>query len=410
MQLQYGTSSAAYICNTRHQRYGEPVCQSLTIEHVDRAVTAAFFQVIEPARVEIALALADDLERDRAAVERQWELRLERARYEAERAFRQYDLCEPENRLVARELEGRWNQQLRQVADLEAEYRREQERGLAPLTDDERAALRHLAEDVPALWAAAETAMEERKRLVRCLLREVVLVRDDQPRARGGSTTIRIGWCSGAWTELRVHRPSSGETARTPELVLARIRRLAQHHADDRVAALLHAEGLRTRTGLPWTYARVGLVRHRHAIPTACPIVPKADGPRGDGRVSVATVAAQLGVARSVVGRWCHCGFLDAEQKATLDPRWIRLTADDLARVDGTLAAQGYGRWRIREAQRALGLTEAALYQQLRGGTLIAYRARIGDHWEWHVSCADDQPLPSVPPPRRVHAESKDVQ
>jgi DNA invertase Pin-like site-specific DNA recombinase len=410
MRLHYGASSAAYICNTRHQRYGEPVCQSLTIEHVDRAVTAAFLQVIKPAQVEVALAMAADLERDRAAVERQWELRLERARYEAERAFRQYDLCEPENRLVARELEGRWNQQLRLLAELEAEYRREQERGLAPLTDDERAALTRLVGDVPGLWAAAETTMADRKRLVRCLLREVVLLRDDQPRAHGGSTTIRIGWCSGAWTELHAHRPSSGETARTPELVLARIRRLAQQHADDRVAALLNAEGLRTRTGLPWTYARVGLVRHRHGIPTACPIVPQADGPRGDGRVSVATVAAQLGVARSVVGRWCHCGFLDAEQKATLDPRWIRLTADDLARVDGTLAAQGYGRWRIREAQRVLDLTEEALYQQLRDGTLIAYRAHIGNHWEWRVSCADDQPLPSPPRPGRLHAESTEVQ
>ncbi len=410
MRLHYGASSAAYICNTRHRRYGEPVCQSLTIEHVDRAVAEAFLQVIRPAQVEAALAMAADLERDRALVERQWGLRLERARYDAERAFRQYDLCEPENRLVARELEGRWNQQLRLLAELEAEYRREQERGLAPLTDDERVALRRLVEDVPGLWAADGTTMADRKRLVRCLLREVVLLRDDQPRARGGVTIIRIGWYSGAWTELRAHRPSSGETAGTPEPVLARIRRLAQQHADDRVAALLNAEGLRTRTGLPWTYVRVGLVRHRHGIPTACPIVPNAAGPRGDGRVSVATVAAQLGVARSVVGRWCRRGFLDAEQKAALDPRWIRLTVDDLARLDGTLAGRGHGRWRLREAQRALGLGEEALYQQLRDGTLLAYRARIGDHWEWRVSCDDDRPLPSLPRPGRVHAESKDVQ
>ena len=97
-------------------------------------------------------------------------------------------------------------------------------------------------------------------------------------------------------------------------------------------------------------------------------------------------------------------------QKATLDPRWIRLTADDLARVDGTMAAQGYGRWRLREAQRALGLSEDALYQQLRDGKLLAYRARIADHWEWRVSRPDDQPLPSQPRPGRVHAESKDVQ
>jgi hypothetical protein len=93
MRLHYGTCSAAYICSTRHQRYGEPICQSLTIDHVDRAVTQVFLKVIEPTRVEAALALAADVERDRAAVARQWELRLERARYAAERAFRQYDLC-----------------------------------------------------------------------------------------------------------------------------------------------------------------------------------------------------------------------------------------------------------------------------------------------------------------------------
>ena len=108
---------------------------------MDRAVAEAFLAVIQPAQIEAALALAADVERDRAAVKRQWDLRLERARYEAERAFRQYDLCEPENRLVARELEARWNEKLREVAELEAQYRQEQGRGLAPLTADERARL-----------------------------------------------------------------------------------------------------------------------------------------------------------------------------------------------------------------------------------------------------------------------------
>ncbi|MGH2351032.1 MAG: recombinase family protein, partial [Chloroflexota bacterium] len=194
MRLHYGTSSAAYLCRTRHQRYGQPICQSLTIDHVDRAVTAAFLQVVEPAHIEAALAMAEELERDRAVVERQWGLRLERARYDAERAFRQYDLCEPEHRLVARELEGRWNEQLRVLAELEAEERRERERGLSPLTDDEKATLARLVSDVPALWAAPETGMDERKRLVRCLIGEVVLLRDDRRRATGGTTTIRIGW------------------------------------------------------------------------------------------------------------------------------------------------------------------------------------------------------------------------
>ncbi|MBV9280431.1 MAG: recombinase family protein [Chloroflexi bacterium] len=400
MRLHYGTTSAAYICMTRHKRYGEPVCQSLTIEHVDQAVTEVFLQVMEPAQVDAALALAEDLERDRAVVARQWELRLERARYEAERASRQYDLCEPENRLVARELEGHWNEKLRAVADLETEYRREQDRGLSPLTDEEEALLRRLVGDVRTLGGAAETARGDRKRLVRCLIREVVLLRDDRPRATGGVTTIRIGWCSGAWSELRVRRPSSTEFACTPEPVLERIRGLARQHPDDQVATILNAEGLHTRKGLAWTDLRVGDVRLRHGIPTACPLMPKGGEPRGDGLVSVAQVATQLGLARSVVGWWCRCGFLDAVQLSPLGPRWIRLTEEDLARVDGTLAAQGYGRWRLREAQRVLGLSEEDLYQQVREKKLLAYRARINDHWEWRVSPAAwtgaDTPLQPV--------------
>ena len=403
MRLHYGSSSAAYICSTRHQRYGEPICQSLTIDHVDRAVSEAFLQVIQPAQVEAALALAADLERDRGAVERQWGLRLERARYEAERAFRQYDRCEPENRLVARELEGRWNEQLRMLAEVEAEYRREQDQGLSPLTDDEKALLGRLVHDVRVLWEAGDTTMEDRKRLVRCLVREVVLLRDDRRRAVGGMTTLRIGWGSGAWSELQVGRPSSGEAACTPGLVLERIRVLARHHPDDQVATILNAEGLHTRKGLSWTYLRVGGVRSRHGIPTACPIVAKGAGPRGDGLVSVGTVAAQLGVARSVVGHWCRSGFLDAEQKAALDPRWVRLTPADLARLDGTLAAQGFGRWRIREAQRALGLSEEELSQRVRAGKLIAYRARVGEHWEWRVSPTDREQPEVSPQPADIH-------
>jgi DNA invertase Pin-like site-specific DNA recombinase len=389
MLVHYGTTTAAYICSTRHKRYGEPVCQSLTIEHVDRAVTEVFLQAMEPAQVEAALALAEDLERDRATVKRQWELRLERARYDADRAFRQYDLCEPENRLVARELEGRWNQTLRAVAELEAEYRREQDHGLLPFTEEEKATLRRLVGDARALWEATETVMEDRKRLVRCLIREVVLLRDDRPRATGGVTTIRIGWCSGTWSELQVRRPSSTEFAGTPEPVLERIRALAQQHPDDQVAAILNTEGLHTRTGLPWTYLRVGNVRLRHGIPTACPIMPKGSEPRGDGLVSVGTVADQVGLARSVVGSWCRWGFLDAVQLSPRGPRWIRLTAEDLARVDGTRAAQGCGRWRLREAQHLLGLSEEEFYQHVREKKLIPYRAHINDHWEWRVSPTD---------------------
>jgi hypothetical protein len=396
MQVHYSRSSPSYICRARHQRYGEPICQTLSIAHVDQAVAATFLAVIRPATVEALLALSDELDHERAQVARQWQLRLERAHYDAERARRQYDQCEPENRLVARELETRWNARLRALAALEEEYRREQDRGLSPLTEAEKALLRSLVGDMPVLWQAAATTAEDRKALVRCLVREAVLTRDDSPKGAGGVTTLRVSWKSGAWTTLRVRRPSTADHARTAAPLLERIRTSAAQLPDERIAAQLNADGATTRQGLPWTALRVERVRRYHHIPTACPAMPtKAPlpgQPRGDGLVSVAIAAARLGVAPSALGHWRKWGFLYAEQRGSLAPWWVRLTDNDLARLDGTLAAQGYGRWRLPVARRALGITQEQLWELARQGQLTAYRAHVADHWEWRVSPTTNAP------------------
>jgi hypothetical protein len=392
MQVHYGASSPGYVCRTRKKRYGEPVCQSLTLGHVDQAVAEAFLAVVEPAAVEALLALSDEVDRERAQLERQWALRLERARYDAERARRQYDQCEPENRLVARELETRWNARLRALADLEDEHRAQQACGLSPVTEAEKVLLRSLVGDVPALWRAAETTAEDRKALVRCLVREAVLTRDDAAKGAGGLTTLRVGWKSGGWTEVRVRRPSTADHARTPAALLARIRAGAARLTDERIAAQLNAEGVTTRQGLPWTALRVERIRRYHQIPTGCPTMPTAlpaaGQPRGDGLVSVGTAAARLGVAPSALGHWRRWGFLEADQRGPGAPLWVRLAPEDVARLDGTLAAQGHGRWRLQEARRVLGLTPDQLWGLARRGDLIAYRARVADRWEWRVSPA----------------------
>lgn len=390
MRVHYSPSSPGYICMTRQARYGEPVCQSLPIAHVDRAVAEAFLAVIAPAGIAALLALSEEWDRERTQVERQWQLRLERARYAAERARRQYDLCEPEHRLVARELETRWNAQLRNLAELEEEYRREQERGLSPLTAEEQAMLRALASDIPALWHAAETTADDRKRLLRCLIREVVLTRDGGARGAGGMMTVGIGWRSGTWTTLHVRRPASSEHARTPAVVLERIGTLAPQLPDARIAELLNAEGHTTQRGLGWTAARVQHMRENHHIPTGCPAMPRAGQARGDGLVPARTAAKRLGVEPTALDHWRRWGFLQTEQRGAGSPLWVRLTPEDIARLDGTLAAQGYGRWRVGEACQALGLTQEQLWEHARAGVVIAYRARVAQHWEWRVSLADD--------------------
>jgi DNA invertase Pin-like site-specific DNA recombinase len=330
-------SSPSYLCSTRKQHYGEPICQSLTIDHVDQAVTEAFLAVVQPAEVEALLALSEEFDREQAQIERQWQLRLERARYEAERAARQYDQCEPENRLVARERETRWNERLRVVGELEEEYRQEQRRGLAPLTEEEKAVLHSLVSDVPTLWHAAETRVEERKRLLRCLIQEVILDRGEGANGRGGITTIRIGWKSGAWTELRVRRPARSDQARTAPATLDRMATLAGQMTDERIAEILNAEGHTTRMGLPWTAARIEHIRSRHRIATACPRMPRNDHPRGDGLVSIRAAAAILGVVPSALDHWRKWGFLPMEQAGEGSPFWVRLTDEERARLDGTL-------------------------------------------------------------------------
>jgi hypothetical protein len=102
----------------------------------------------------------------------------------------------------------------------------------------------------------------------------------------------------------------------------------------------------------------------------------------------VATAAARLGVTPSALAHWRKWGFLYAEQRGPLAPLWIRLTPEDVARLDGTLGAQGYGRWRLPEARRALSITPDHLWELARRGDLTAYRARVADHWEWRVTPA----------------------
>jgi hypothetical protein len=294
-------------------------------------------------------------------------------------------------------LETRWNDQLRILAELADEYRREQSRGLSPLTEEEKALLRSLVGDVPALWRAAETTVEDRKRLVRCLIREIVLTRDEGAKGAGGITAIRIGWKSGASTELRVQRPTTSDHARTPSSVLDRLRALAPQLTDERIAEVLNTEGLTTRMGLPWTAARVQHIRGNHRIPTGCPTMPQAGHARGDGLVPVRLAAEILGVAPTAVDHWRKWGFLHGEQRGAGSPVWVRLTAEDIARLDGTFAAQGHGQWRLREAQRVLALTKAQLWEKARRQELLAYRARVADHWEWRLSLAQDHHRSTAP-------------
>ena len=167
--------NARYVCMAMKSNYGEPSCQSLTAAPLDALMMRLVLQAIDPAALEASLALATDLEAERAALDLHWQQRLERAAYEVERARRQYNACEPENRLVARSLERAWEEALAEQARLEADYERVRRERLTAPSAAELHAIRNLAQDLPALWKAATTTQEERQTIVRLLLERVLV-------------------------------------------------------------------------------------------------------------------------------------------------------------------------------------------------------------------------------------------
>src|SRR3954467_3844388 len=167
MGVSYGRGDRhrRYECRRAQAEYAAPVCQSFLAREIDRTVAEAFLEAVRPAGLEATIAALHGLEAERRSVDRQWQLRLERARYEARLAQRQYDAVDPDNRLVARELERRWEAALAEAGRVEQEYASRQRSAPSPLSGDEVEQVRRLAADLPALWHADTTTPVDRKRL-----------------------------------------------------------------------------------------------------------------------------------------------------------------------------------------------------------------------------------------------------
>ena len=243
MNAQYNNNgrTARYSCMHMRSSYGEPFCQSLKAAPLDALMMTLVLQALEPAALEASLALAADLEAERAKLDRHWQQRLERARYEVERARRQYGQVEPENRLVARTLERAWEEALAEQVRLEAEYERVRLEQVQVPSSTELAAIRNLAKDLPALWRSESTTQEERQTIVRHLLERVLVEVVD------GTEQVRVTchWQGGNRTLHQLTRPVARlKTLSTYKSLVARATDL--HRAGENFAAIaeiLNREG-----------------------------------------------------------------------------------------------------------------------------------------------------------------------
>lgn len=293
-------------------------------------------------------------------------LALERAEFEAERAERQFDACEPENRLVARTLEGKLEQALSDAERERGKLAALERSRPAPLTDHERQALTRLAHDLPRLWEAKSTSDRDRKELLRTLIGEVVLtIHASERRA-----ALEICWEGGARTELAVRLGTNVfERRRTSEDTIELIRRLAAHHPDHQIAQTLSRQGRLTASGLPFTQARVQSVRVRAGIPAAPALDPASQ------LFTILQAAGELGVSTNTIHRWLRQGLLPGEQATPGAPWRIRLNDEIRARF---LPDVPNGYVPLNQAAQLLGCARQTVLHKVQRGELRAVQVTQG--------------------------------
>jgi DNA invertase Pin-like site-specific DNA recombinase len=256
--------SPTYICQSSF-REGEAdtICQSMTSRPVDGAIVEAFLESVSPMSLEVGLRVLEQLEQDLAVQRRQRELQLEQARYEARLAQRQYDAVDPDNRLVASELERRWNEKLERVTHLEQAYAQAEQEAEWNLTPEERCAIQELSRNLPRLWKAPSTTNQERKRLLRMAIESVQLDGMSKP----GEIDVQIRWRSGVLTNFAVQRTAPGEgSLKTPQEAVLKIHELAGQYTYDDIADRLNDAGYRTAFGRLFTNQHVGYICRRDGL------------------------------------------------------------------------------------------------------------------------------------------------
>lgn len=304
-----GGRAARYACHGGRENRGSAACQSLGGTRVDQAVADTVLEAIQPAGIQAALDALAKFDQQQDEKRKSLELALEKARYEVDRARRQYDTVDPANRLVAGELESRWNAALERVAELEQQCSHWDEQRVA-LTEEQQRQLLELGCDLPALWNHPAASADLKKRILRTVLEEI-MIRDDPERRKH---LLVLHWKGGVHSELQVPRNMTGQKPNdTDKTALELIEELSKVCSDQAIAALLNRLGYKTGAGKTWRVHSVHNARYIHRLTNY--------RQRGEW-VTIQQAATELGVSQTVISRLIREQTLPATQVVATAP-WI---------------------------------------------------------------------------------------
>jgi DNA invertase Pin-like site-specific DNA recombinase len=310
-----------YVCNSSNIN-GDGRCISFGGMRVDRNVSQEVLDRLQPLAIEAAIAAVNEYGQLHAEKRLQLENALKQARFEAARAHRQYDEVDPANRLVAEELERRWNQKLVNVAALEGQLAQHDARTNITLSSEERERLLALGRDLPTAWNSAGASAETRKKILRLIIHEIVV------DVTTNQIELVIHWRGGDHTRLNVRKSKVGRNNLATDVdVISLVQALARQLPDKLIAAILNRSGKKTGHSNSWTSSRVCSLRRNQGI------APYREGERAErGEVTLDEAAAVLSVSSSTIWRMIRDSALPAQQLCKGAPWIIRLR--DLERED----------------------------------------------------------------------------
>jgi hypothetical protein len=293
-----------YECTRRHKdaQYS-PDCIWLPADPIDQVVSKRMLEILQPAQIEIALRAVQELERRSQAIDQQWRMRLERLEYQVQLAQRRYEEVDPSNRLVAGTLEQRWNEALQAKASAQEELNVQRKQQGLELTEELKGQLLTLAKDLPQLWKSPSTAAQDRKRILRLLIKDITVQKERVTR----KAVLHIRWQGGAVEDLGVDLPQPiADRIRYPVAMVDRVRALAMSLTDEQIVATLNQEGLLSAKGKLFNPNMIKFIRNKHHIPAPSFKLPE--------ELTVNEVGRRLNVRNTAVYYWIEHKILPSRK------------------------------------------------------------------------------------------------
>ena len=331
--------NARYLCKGDYDDGGQ-YCIGFGGGAVDRGVGQDVLKVISPLGVEASIKAIAALSAGDVAQRATLSSKLEQLKYEAARAFEQYDAADARNRLVAAELERRWNEKLQEIESTQQRlFGLEMNRSTLSSEEEER--IRWMGENFAEVWESDRCPPALKKMIFRTVIEEIVVRTDTHKR----TLEVTIHWKGGVHTQLTIERPRSAVETATPTEAVEIIRRMAVRNGDDQIASVLNRLGYTTGKGMRWNQNRVATARRNYSIPGQKRALPDPE------RISLNEAARACGINQQSIKRLVEAGLLKGEQvvprapweirRADLEAEPVRTIVQRLRRT-GKLILQGH--------------------------------------------------------------------